>query len=63
MSTSVVKGGLEEVLLQVIGGGKLGDPYAMMSGKLVDLCSTLSSCGITNGCAVYMHYRTAWRVL
>ena len=33
MSTSVVKGGLEEVLLQVIGDGELGDAYAMMNGK------------------------------
>ena len=56
MSTSVVRGCLEEVLSQVIGTDGL-DVYATMNGKILDLCSTLLSCGITDGCTVHVHFR------
>ena len=55
-STSVVRGCLEEVLSQVVGTDGL-DVYAMMNGKILDLCSTLKSCGITDGCTVHVHFR------
>ena len=29
----------------------------MMNGKILDLRSTLWSCGITDGCTVHVHYR------
>ena len=47
-STSVVRGCLEEVLSQVVGTDGL-DVYATMNGKILDLRSTLLSCGITDG--------------
>ena len=56
MSTSVVRGCLEEVLSQVIGTDGL-DVYAMVNGKIVDLRSTLWSCGIIDGCTVHIHHR------
>ena len=56
MSTSVVRGCLEEVLSQVVGTDGL-DVYATMNGKILDLRSTLSSCGITGGCTVHIHFR------
>ena len=56
MSTSVVRGSLEEILSQVIGTDGL-DMYAMVSGKIVDLRSTLWSGGITDGCTVHIHCR------
>ena len=55
-STSVVRGCLEEVLSQVVGTDGL-DVYATMNGKILDLCSTLLSCGITDGCTVHIHFR------
>ena len=55
-STSVVRGCLEEVLSQVIGTDGL-DVYATMNGKILDLCSTLLSCGITDDCTVHIHFR------
>ena len=55
-STSVVRGCLEEVLSQVVGTDGL-DVYATMNGKMLDLCSTLLSCGITDGCTVHVHFR------
>ena len=56
VSTSVVRGCLEEVLSQVVGTDGL-DVYVMMNGKILDLCSTLKSCGITDGCTVHVHFR------
>ena len=56
MSTSVVRGGLEEILSHVIGTDGL-DGYAMVHGKIVNLNSTLSSAGIVDGCTVYIHRR------
>ena len=56
MSTSVVRGSLEEILSQVIGTDGL-DVYAMVNGKFVDLRSTLWSGGITDVCTVHIHYR------
>ena len=56
MLTSVVRGCLEEVLSQVVGADGL-DVYAVMSGKILYLCSTLLDCGITDGCTVHVHYR------
>ena len=56
MSTSVVRGCLEEVLSQVIGMDGL-DVCAMMNGKIVDLRSTLWFCGITDVCTVHTHCR------
>ena len=55
-STSVVRGCLEEVLSQVIGTDGL-DVYATMNGKILDLCSKLLSCGITDDCTVHIHFR------
>ena len=55
-STSVVRGCLEEVLSQVVGTDGL-DVYVTMNGKILDLCSTLKSCGITDGCTVHVHFR------
>ena len=31
--------------------------YATMNGMILDLCSTLLSCGITDGCTVHVHFR------
>ena len=56
MSTSVVRGCLEEVLSQVVGMDGL-DVYAMMNGKILDSRSTLRHCGITNDCTVHIRYR------
>ena len=56
MSTYVVRGCLEEVLSQVVGTNGL-DVYAMMNRKILNLRSTLSSCGITDGCTVHIHFR------
>ena len=55
-STSVVRGCLEEVLSQVVGTDGL-DVYATVNGKILDLSSTLLSCGITDGCTVHIHFR------
>ena len=57
VSTSVVRGCLEEVLSQVVGTDGL-DVYVTMNGKILDLCSTLKSCGITDGCTVHVHFST-----
>ena len=46
MSTSVVRGCLEDVLSQVVGTDGV-DVYAMMNGKILDFRSTLRFCGIT----------------
>ena len=56
MSTSVVRGCLEEVLSQVVGTDGL-DVCAMMNGKMLDSRSTLRHCGITNDCTVHIRYR------
>ena len=53
---AVVRGCLEEVLSQVVGTDGL-DVYATMNGKILDLCSTSLSCGITNDCTVHVHFR------
>ena len=50
MSSSVVRGCLEEVLSRVVGTDGL-DVYAMMNGKILHLRSTLRFCGI------HIHYR------
>ena len=55
MSTSVVRRCLEDVLSQVVGTDGL-DVYGMMNGKILDVRSTLSSCGITYGCTVHIHF-------
>ena len=55
-STSVVRGGLDEILSHVIDIGGL-DVYAMVHGKMVDLSSTLSSAGIVGDCTVHIHHR------
>ena len=55
MSTSVVTGGLDEILSHVIGTDGL-DGYAMVHGKIVNLSSTLSA-GIVDDCTVYCHHR------
>ena len=47
---------LEEVLSQVVGTDGL-EVYAMMTGKILDLRSTLRHCGITGGCTVHVHCR------
>ena len=44
------------VLSRVVGTDGL-DVYATMNGKISDLCSTLLSCGITDGCTVHVHFR------
>ena len=56
MSTSVVRGGPDEILSYVFGTDGL-DVYAMVHGKIVNLSSTLSSAGIVRGCTVYIHRR------
>ena len=55
-STSVVRGGLDEILSHIIGTGGL-DVYATVYGKIVDLSSTLSSAGIVGDCTVQIHHR------
>ena len=55
-STSVVRGGLDDILSHIIGTGGL-DVYATVYGKIVDLSSTLSSAGIVGDCTVHIHHR------
>ena len=55
MSTSVVRGCSEKVLSRVVGTDGL-DVY-VTNGKILDLRSTLLSCGITDGCTVHVHFR------
>ena len=51
------EGHVEEVLHGVGGGGELGDVCATIGGKLVDINSTLSACGVTPDCTVRLHAR------
>ena len=55
-STSLVRGGPDEILPHIIGTVGL-DVYAMVHGKIVDLSSTLSSAGIVGDCTVHIHHR------
>ena len=56
-STSVVRGGPDEILSHVIGTDGLGVVYATVHGKIVDLSSTLSSAGIFGYCTLHIHHR------
>ena len=55
MSTSVVRGGPDEILSHVFGTDGL-DVYASVRGKIVNLSSTLSTAGIVGDCTVYNHH-------
>ena len=51
MSMSVVRGGPDEILSNVIGTDGF-DVYAMVHGKIVNLSSTLSSARVVGDCTV-----------